>query len=307
MSTVGGRFAGIAVATIVVCALVPTSASAGLARYGNLELAYTQTTNSGGPPPPIRNEHSTYTPCGTSNSLGLLLVSGGARIYDSDPFVTPFELGQAWIVSLFPTGQILPPGPDSYGVVFDTRENTSLVRGDVAVCGDVSGRSFASDDKRSPAKKRTIVKASCPGSKHVLGGGARASGPFLSQRIVASAPYDSKDPGKKPDDGWRAVVDNLGDTRYKVTADAICAPVGGLAYAKDAFKAPKRKRTHAESQCPPGKFVIGGGVSHDGKVRKISLVSTYPDDSTDHDHWFADIDNLARKRASGKVFAICHA
>ncbi len=294
-------------AALVACALVPASASAGLARYGNLELAYTQTTNSGGPPPPIRNEHSTYSPCGSSNSAGLSLVSGGARIYDSDPLVTPFELGQAGIVSLFPTGQIPPPGPDSYGAVFDARENASLVRGDVAVCGDVAGRSFPSNDKRSPAHKRTTVKASCPRGQHVLGGGAGATGPFLSQRIVASAPYDSKDPGKKPDDGWRAVVDNLSDTKYRATAYAICAPVGGLAYAKDAFRAPKRKRTHAEAECPPGKFVIGGGVSHDGKVRKISLVSTYADDSTDHDHWFVDIDNLARKRAFGKVFAICHA
>ncbi len=293
--------------TVVVGALVPALASAGLTRHGDLELAYPLQTNSGGPPPPIRNEHSTYNPCGVSNSAGLALVAGGARIFDTDPLVTPFELGQAWIVSLLPSNQIPPPGPDSYTQVFDRSENDALGRADAVVCGDVSGRSYISNEKRTAARTRTTVKASCPSAKHVLGGGAAATGPFLAQRIVASAPYDSKDPGKKPDDGWRAVVDNFSDTKYKAEAAAICASVGGLKYATDAFKAPKQERTHAEAQCPAGRFVIGGGVSHDGKVRKIGLVSTYPDDSAEHDHWFVDLDNLSQKRASGKVFAICHA
>jgi len=303
----GGRIAGIAIAVAAACALMPAPASAGLARYGDLDLAYAQTTNSGGPPPPLRNEHTTYSPCGASSSAGLWLLSGGARIYDSDPLVTPFELGQAWIVSLYPAGTFPPPGPDAYTQVFDNRSaNGSLSRGDGAVCGDVNGRSYVSDAKRTAKRARTTVKARCPGSKHVLGGGGLASGPFLSQRTVAGAPFDSGDAGRKPDDGWRFTVDNLSNRKRKATAHAICAPVGGLSYASKRLKAPKRNRKHAEASCPSGEFVIGGGVTHNGKIGKVSLVETYFDAETTHDHWYVDIDNLSRKRFRGRVHAICH-
>ena len=291
------------------CVLLPPTASAGLARYGDLELAYTQTTNSGGPPPPIRSDHSTYSPCGSSSSTGLSMLAGGARIYDSDldPLETPFNIGQAWNVSVYPVSQVEPPSPDSIHQVADNRSsNASLSKGDAAVCGDVAGRSHVTKNKRSAKRARTTVKVSCPGDKHVLGGGGLAGGPFLSQRMVASAPFDSGDPGAKPDDGWRFTVDNLSSRRRKITAHAICAPVGGLSYVSDGFKAPKRKRKHAEAPCPAGEYVIGGGLTHDGKVRKVSLVATYPDAEATHDHWYVDLDNLSRKRFSGRVHAVCH-
>lgn len=306
MSKPGGRVAGIAIAALSLCALAPT-AEAGLTRYGNLELAYSQTTNAGGPPPPLRNEHATYSPCGGNSSAGLSLLSGGARIFDSDPLVTPYNIGQAWVVSLFPTGQIKPAGPDSYSAVYDNRSaNASLTRGDAAVCGDVNGLAYPLTDKRTSKRGRTVLKAPCPGSKHVLGGGVRATGPFLSQRVVGSAPYDSADPGKKRDDGWRAVVDNLSGKKRKMTAAAVCGAVNGLSYRTVGFDAPKRERAHAEASCPAGQYVIGGGASHGGKVGKVSVVATYPDGEATHDHWYVEVDNLSRKRLSGRVYAICH-
>jgi hypothetical protein len=305
----GGRFAGIAIATLGACALVPATASAGLARYGDLQLAYTQTTNSGGIPPPIRNEHSTYSPCGSGSSAGLAMLAGGGRIYDADldPLETPFKLGQAWNVSLYPVSQIPPPAPDSIHQVADNRSsNASLSRGDGAVCGDVGNRSHVTNDKRSRKRGRTTVKVSCPGGKHVLGGGGLASGPFLSQRMVATAPFDSGDRGAKPDDGWRFTVDNLSNRMRKITAHAICAQVGGLTYVSKRFKAAKRKRKHAEASCPNGEFVIGGGLTHHGKVGKVSIVETYFDAEITHNHWYAEVDNLSRKRFKGRIHAICH-
>jgi hypothetical protein len=303
-----GRKAGIAAATAVaVGALVPGAASAGLTRHGDLDLAYSQTTTSGGVPPPIRYEHSTYSPCGGSGSAGLSLVSGGARVSEDDG-VTPFKLGQAWLVSMDPIDQIAPAGPDSWHEIIDNRStNASLDRGDVAVCGDVSERSYVSNDKPSPKRARTKAKVSCPDGKRVLGGGGAASGPFLSQRLVASAPFDSPDPGKRPDDGWRIAVDNRSNQKLEITAHAICAPVSGLSYTSKAFRARKRKRKHAEAPCPDGEYVIGGGLTQRGKARKVSLVASYIDPEVTHDHWYVEVDNLSRKRFKGKVFAICHA
>ena len=47
--------------------------------------------------------------------------------------------------------------------------------------------------------RMTHVKVACPAKHRVVGGGF---GRFPADTI-ASEPYDSKDKGKAPDDGWR--------------------------------------------------------------------------------------------------------
>ena len=46
---------------------------------------------------------------------------------------------------------------------------------------------------------RTTIKVKCPAGRHAIGGGY---GRFATD-LVASEPFDSKDKGKAPDDGWR--------------------------------------------------------------------------------------------------------
>ena len=45
-------------------------------------------------------------------------------------------------------------------------------------------------------------KAMCAANEHVVGGGARVTGPADGSRVVTSAPVDGSDADKVPDDGW---------------------------------------------------------------------------------------------------------
>jgi hypothetical protein len=58
--------------------------------------------------------------------------------------------------------------------------------------------------------------------EHVVGGGARLTGPADRGRLVASFPYDGADADDVPDDGWRIRVYNLSGSDKQVTAFAIC-------------------------------------------------------------------------------------
>ena len=63
------------------------------------------------------------------------------------------------------------------------------------------------------------IKVKCPNSKHLVGGGVDAG-----QRFIQSTyPFDSKDKGKKPDDGWKATTSGLQTATVEVTA--ACSPV----------------------------------------------------------------------------------
>ena len=125
---------------------------------------------------------------------------------------------------------------------------------------------------RAQKRSRNVAKVACGSDRHVISGGGLASGPFRSQRLVTSAPFDSKDAGKKPDDGWRVAVDNLKRKRHQIEAYAICSEVSGISYVRDAFGAKKRARTHIDLDCPDGEFALGGGVTHDIACRKVTLV-----------------------------------
>ena len=65
-------------------------------------------------------------------------------------------------------------------------------------------------------------KAMCASSEHVVGGGARVSGPADRSRLVTSAPVDGSDADKIPDDGWTTSVYNVSGAAKQVTPFAIC-------------------------------------------------------------------------------------
>lgn len=80
--------------------------------------------------------------------------------------------------------------------------------------------------KRSPV---TIAAGSssernvpCRNDEHVVGGGARLSGPADQGRLVASVPYDDGDADLAPDDGWQVRADNLSASDEELKAFAIC-------------------------------------------------------------------------------------
>jgi hypothetical protein len=295
------------VAAGLVCAVQAQSAGAGT-YYGDLDLRYTATTQNWTELPGRSTQH-TYDPCFGSERLAGI----GAWVSESVPKIPDhagFALGKAYNVAIRPFDLIAgAPAPDANEQVADNlfKVNNSLILGEATVCADSLELTYPDHTNPSPKRSRNTAKVTCSGDRHVISGGGLASGPFRSQRLVMSAPFDSNDAGKKPDDGWRVAVDNLKRKRRKVVAYAICADVPGISYVIDAFGAKKRARDHVSLNCPADQFALGGGITHDIPYRKATLVASRYAAYPNFDGWFAEVDNLSRKRASGTVFAICHA
>jgi hypothetical protein len=285
---------------------MPAFADAGITTYGDLDITYEQTTTSFSPPP-SRAQQSSYQPCDTGLRDGLLLLSGGGWIADTDPMVTPFELGQAYFAGLKFRSQVPPSEPDSWHEIVDNvSANGSLSLGEVTVCGDVSGLSYESTHKPVGKKDTGSYKAKCGGGEHVLGGGGVMKGRFGKPLLLGSSPYDGRDAGEAFDDGWKVTGYNGTTRTRKIHAYAVCAPLTGLDYLDGAFTASPGSRWTSQVACGAGTYAIGGGFGLDGPLKKARLVQsrTQPPGSG----WNVTVDNLSASKTLGlDVFAICHA
>lgn len=67
-----------------------------------------------------------------------------------------------------------------------------------------------------------VRRVGCRASEHVVGGGARLSGPADEGRLLATLPYDGGDRDSVPDDGWQSRVYNISGLDKGLTAYAIC-------------------------------------------------------------------------------------
>jgi hypothetical protein len=65
---------------------------------------------------------------------------------------------------------------------------------------------------------RHKIKTACPKGSYVVGGGYGR----YSTDLIASQPYDSKDKGKAPDDGWQAIIRSGGGVPLAMYAWASC-------------------------------------------------------------------------------------
>lgn len=73
-----------------------------------------------------------------------------------------------------------------------------------------------------PGPSRTRTRSTGCGKGHAIGGGAKVSGFVNRGRLIATAPVDTGDPGKAPDDRWRVQAHNLGGEPTKLKAFGIC-------------------------------------------------------------------------------------
>jgi len=305
-----GLIVGILAVAAPAAGFAGSAAGGPPAGLGQLELSYTGTTTNW-TQAPGRAEQATYDPCDPPASL----VGMGVYVFNqlnpiTDP-VSTFQLGRAWNVSVYPTDQIPgPPAPDSTMQVADTRFGTTndAYIGESTTCAaQANGLRYPSLTRRTVRRARTAARVSCPGNRSVLSGGGQVTGPHASQRLVASSPFDSDDPGSKSDDGWRVAVDNLSKKRRKLTVFAVCSTTKGFRYASSGFRSKRRTRKHVATDCPAGTYIVGGGVTHSARFAKATLVATRPVDLVGTGTWITEVDNLSRKRASGRSFAICHA
>jgi hypothetical protein len=289
-----------AVLAIAVIALaVPASTGAGVPPQGELNLVHEGTTTSFSSPPSQESE-SSYHDC-TFFAGQAPLLAGGFFFQNA-----PFDEVQA--NSSYPYDSTdVDSAIDSWNVVLENNtSDTNIQLGETEVCGDVDGVNYQHHREPSPAGSRVTVKAGCPEGEHVLGGGGEEDGPFASQRLVETAPFDSGDAGTRPDDGWRITVDNVGAASYHAKAWAICAPLNGLGYNSTWVTAAGKQRTTGKAKCGQ-RFLVGGGSSNNGSFGRQTLVgsSVNPGDLS-KPIWVARLDNRANKFVGLRIFAICH-
>jgi hypothetical protein len=80
---------------------------------------------------------------------------------------------------------------------------------------------YRSGTAKVGAGEARAARVACPRGFHASGGGI-FGGSYAEQRIRASRPFDGKDAGAAPDDGWKASVHNLDDAPRTITVHAIC-------------------------------------------------------------------------------------
>jgi hypothetical protein len=92
-----------------------------------------------------------------------------------------------------------------------------------AVCGDFSNPLYEVKGVAFSTSTLFELTATCPAKKTVIGGGVDAAGASPSLfHVSATAPADSGDKGKVPDDGWAASVSNPTGAEMDVVVYATC-------------------------------------------------------------------------------------
>jgi hypothetical protein len=154
----------------------------------------------------------------------------------------------------------------------------------------------------------------CPRGTHATGGGAYLSGGLNQQRVAASLPIDGKDADHVPDDGWRAQVDNIGNSMQSVEASAICHPDDDLVYVTKSFEARRDRFNGGTVLCPGEMFDVGGGM---GGAKNLPFDSTrivdqatstrFVDSEVKRRGWDGRMELHLGPRRDFKIIAICHA
>jgi len=178
-----------------------------------------------------------------------------------------------------------------------------------AICNE-GGRSLNSRERLLKANRTRTVSASCERDKHVIGGGASILGPIASARLNSSYPFDSKDPGKKPDDGWRARGINLASGDLDFETFAICSrrlPT----YKKGSLSLGPSGTSGNSVFCPTGKVLLSGGIRLNGPADEAEVHYLAPRDGGDagsllDDGWLANAGNDAGGTTKNfRAYALC--
>ena len=118
------------------------------------------------------------------------------------------------------------------------------------------------------------IKVKCPNRKHVVGGGVDAG----QRSIESTYPFDSKDKGKKPDDGWKATTSGLQAATVELTA--ACSPVEPK-YTKETTTVSPSVTTAVIPNCKGDTNLASVGAHLTGPIQYGSLNSMRPRDDND--------------------------
>ena len=180
-----------------------------------------------------------------------------------------------------------------------------------AICAPGKTR-YEREDAGLRVNRVKSIRAHCPDGTSVVGGGAYLTGSNSEIFISATRPWDSRDKGKKPDDGWFVRAANVAGSRKVMTAHAMCRsdlsidPFGGFgSTSPGAGGAGGGCDSAQDSLTGPGGEIKGT----DSTLVRISAVlpqdnsleaGAIPDDGA-----FVQAENLTTGSAPFGAFGIC--
>lgn len=154
-----------------------------------------------------------------------------------------------------------------------------------------------------PAGKAARASASCPEGTHVAGGGVWIAGE--GGRVVSSYPFDSRDRGHKPDDGWRGTAYNTSlFESHRMFVYAACWK-RAMRYTKLTVPMDPGDAISISVECPGA--ITGGGVRIRGQAAATRLTISIPEDGTDAGAAPGDAWRIATSTGPAEVKAILHA
>ena len=200
-----------------------------------------------------------------------------------------------------------PAGNTIWSEDTDVYSGTQLHRAYV-VC-DTTEPTIEFNNANVPANHSRTVRAGCPSSENVYGGGYNSGGGYGDSNTRSSRPFDDGDDDRDRDDGWEATFFNFALAPTAVTVYAECGPKKSTVESATRDISPNSQRRVAKS-CPAGDHVSGGGAEISGDGKKTWISSTYPADTGDpddtpDDRWSAYLENTTGKRLEITAYSVC--
>lgn len=141
------------------------------------------------------------------------------------------------------------------------------------------------------------LEAKCPKHTHVLGGGLSTSALVMELRTHHSAPLDTGDPGKVPDDGWRVALESFEPNSVFVWAVCGTRPVE---YVKGSFTADAQARTGpVPLECPQGTDPMSGGTRGSAFTFEVATFPGFPN------AWNVTVDSASADDQKVRQYAVC--
>jgi hypothetical protein len=183
---------------------------------------------------------------------GTRVVGGGAeiggnvaesRLSDTEPTPPNAEGGNYWAAG-----------------IWNASGSTKTI-GAIAVCRQLKPAYRSNTAKVAVGRART-VGASCPRGTHVSAGGGYATGTPEGSYVNSSFPFDGRDAGEAPDDGWRVRVYNISDApRSQIHAFAVCVTERPrYVTAGPVAMPPGYELLSTAAACPDSRHISAGGI-----------------------------------------------
>jgi hypothetical protein len=183
------------------------------------------------------------------------------------------------------------------GIAFAAAVSCLWVTGAAASSFTSGGITYVTKERHVKANHYRTLKAECPGGTHVLGGGEDSNAGFAQLRLRHTFPYDTKDQGSKPDDGWAVGVSASVGRDVDVTA--ICAKLKP-SYRKQSFPATGLTQGgEFNVVCKGDDEVLSGGTRGPDE---LSQNSGFPEGDN---AWGFYVDNQGTHEVQVRGYAVC--